>query len=75
MKKFPSKLKNNFELNLYDTINSGQVFLWRKINSGWYGVDGKRILILRDELDVENKVIHNFFRFNDDFQRIKKQLS
>ena len=75
MKKFPSKLKNNFELNLYDTINSGQVFLWRKINSGWYGVDGKRILILRDELDVENKVIHNFFRFNDDFQNIKKRLS
>ena len=75
MKKFPSKLKNNFELNLYDTINSGQVFLWRKINSGWYGVDGKRILILRDELDVENKVIHNFFRFDDNFQNIKKRLS
>ena len=75
MKKFPSKLKNNFELNLDDTINSGQVFLWRKINSGWHGVDGKRILILRDELDVENKVIHNFFRFNDDFQNIKKRLS
>ena len=75
MKKFPSKLKNNFELNLDDTINSGQVFLWRKINSGWHGVDGKRILILRDELDVENKVIHNFFRFDDDFQNIKKRLS
>ena len=75
MKKFPSKLKNNFEVNLDDTINSGQLFLWRKINSEWYGVDGKRILILRDELDVENKVIHNFFRFNDDFQNIKKRLS
>ena len=75
MKKFPSKLKNNFEVNLDDTINSGQLFLWRKINSGWYGVDGKRILILRDELDVENKVIHNFFRFDDNFQNIKKRLS
>ena len=70
MKKFPSKLKNNFEVNLDDTINSGQLFLWRKINSEWYGVDGKRILILRDELDVENKVIHNFFRFDDNFQNI-----
>ena len=75
MKKFPSKLKNNFEVNLDDTINSGQLFLWRKINSEWYGVDGKRILILRDELDVENKVIHNFFRFDDNFQNIKKRLS
>ena len=75
MRKLPSKLKNNFEVNLDDTINSGQLFLWRKINSEWYGVDGKRILILRDELDVENKVIHNFFRFNDDFQNIKKRLS
>jgi len=68
-------LKDKFEINIDDTINSGQVFLWKKIDSKWYGVDGKKILILEDKLDVKSKDIHNFFRFNDDFQGIKKQLS
>jgi len=68
-------LKDKFEINIDDTINSGQVFLWKKIDSKWYGVDGKKILILKDKLDVKSKNIHNFFRFDDDFQGIKKQLS
>ena len=75
MRKLPSKLKNNFEVNFDDTINSGQVFLWRKINSKWHGVNGKKILILEDNLDVKNKEINDFFRFGDNFQRIKKELS
>ena len=68
-------MKNNYEVNLEDTINSGQVFLWKKINSKWYGIDGKKILILGDKLDNSNKVMKKFFRFDDDFQKIKKQLS
>ena len=68
-------MKDKFEINIDDTINSGQVFLWKKIDSKWYGVDGKKILILEDKLDVKSKNIRNFFRFDDDFQGIKKQLS
>ena len=68
-------MKDKFEINIDDTINSGQVFLWKKIDSKWYGVDGEKILILKDKLDVKSKDIHNFFRFDDDFQGIKKQLS
>ena len=68
-------MKDKFEINIDNTINSGQVFLWKKIDSKWYGVDGKKILILEEKLDVKSKDIHNFFRFDDDFQRIKKQLS
>ena len=75
MKKLPSKLKNNFEINLDDTINSGQVFLWKKFDSKWYGVNGEKMLILEDKLDINCRNIHNFFRFDDDFQKIKKQLS
>ena len=75
MKKLPSKLKNNFETNLSDTINSGQVFLWKKFDSKWYGVNGKKVLILEEKLDKNNKDIHNFFRFDDNFQKIKNQLS
>ena len=62
-------------MNVDDTINSGQVFLWKKFNSKWYGVNGEKILILGDKLNVKSKNIHNFFRFDDDFQKIKKQLS
>ena len=68
-------MKDNFETNIEDTINSGQVFLWKKYNSKWYGVNGKKTLILEDKLDVKSREIHNFFRFDDDFQKIKKQLS
>ena len=75
MKKLPSKLKNNFEINLDDTINSGQVFLWKKFDSKWYGVNGEKMLILEEKLDTNCRDIHKFFRFNDDFQKIKKQLS
>jgi len=75
MKKLPSKLKNNFEVNLDDTINSGQVFLWKKINSKWYGVNGKKTLFLEEGLDTKNREIYDFFRFGDDFQKIKNRLS
>ena len=75
MKKLPSKLKNNFEINLDDTINSGQVFLWKKFDSKWYGINGEKLLILEEKLDTNCRDIHKFFRFNDDFQKIKKQLS
>jgi len=75
MKRLPSRLKNNFEVNIEDTINSGQVFLWKKFDSKWYGVNGKKTLILEDKLDINSKDIHDFFRFDDDFQKIKKELS
>ena len=75
MKRLPSRLKNNFEVNVEDTINSGQVFLWKKFNSKWYGVNGEKTLILEDKLDIDSKDIHNFFRFDDDFQKIKRELS
>jgi len=75
MKKLPSKLKNNFEINLDSTINSGQVFLWKKFDSKWYGINGKKMLILEEKLDTNHRDINNFFRFDDDFQKIKKQLS
>ena len=66
---------DKFEVNIDDTINSGQVFLWKKFDSKWYGINGKNILVLEDKLDIKSKNIHNFFRFDDDFQKIKRQLS
>ncbi len=31
-------------INLENTINSGQVFLWKKQQDFWYGVNGQDIL-------------------------------
>jgi N-glycosylase/DNA lyase len=68
-------LKDNFEVDIDDTINSGQVFLWKKFNSKWHGINGEKTLILGDKLNLKSREIYNFFRFDDDFQKIKKQLS
>ena len=68
-----SKLKSKFqEINIRDTINSGQVFLWNKIGKKWYGVDGENILVI-DEKTVKfqkNQIEFNFFRENDNFEEI-----
>ena len=58
-----------------DSINSGQVFLWKKINSKWHGINGKSILTLKDKINTKNKKQYDFFRFGDDFQGIKRRLS
>ncbi len=68
-------MKSNFEVNLEDTINSGQVFLWKKLNSKWYGINGKKLLVLEDRLESIDKTTSTFFRLDDDFQGIKKELS
>ena len=48
MKQSASNLSDNFKINFDYSINSGQVFLWEKIDTKWYGIDGKRILVLED---------------------------
>ena len=53
-------MKDKFEVNIDDTINSGQVFLWKKFDSKWYGINGKKILILEDKLDIKSKNIKIF---------------
>ena len=37
-------MQNNCTINVENSINSGQVFLWRKNNDIWYGVNGQDIL-------------------------------
>ena len=37
-------MQNNYTINVENSINSGQVFLWRKNKDIWYGVNGQDIL-------------------------------
>jgi len=70
-------MKNKFTIDIDNSINSGQVFLWQKNKNNWYGIDGQNIL----EINQENKIksISNtkttFFRKNDDIEKIIKSIS
>ena len=55
MKQSVSNLSGNFKINFDYTINSGQVFLWEKINTKWYGIDGERILVLENSQKFKKK--------------------
>ena len=37
-------MKNKFTIDVDNSINSGQVFLWQKNEMDWYGIDGQNIL-------------------------------
>lgn len=64
-------------INIDHTLNSGQVFLWQKDDESWYGIDGQNIIRLRQEpFEISSLVpTSNYFREDDDFESIKKQLS
>lgn len=70
-------MKNKFTIDIDNSINSGQVFLWKKIKKNWYGVDGQNILKINEGGKIES--IQNtkidFFRKNDDIQKIIKSIS
>ncbi len=64
-------------INLENTINSGQVFLWKKQDNFWYGVNGQDILKIDNLGDVisHNNKKYDFFRSNDDIEKIIKSIS
>ena len=76
MKQSVSNLSDNFKINFDYTINSGQVFLWEKIDTKWYGVDGKRILALEDSQKFKKNMKYetDFFRLDDNFEKISNDL-
>jgi N-glycosylase/DNA lyase len=65
------------EINIDFTINSGQVFLWEKIDGIWYGVNGSNILRVTEKpfklTSLRNN--HNtFFRQDDNLIKILKEI-
>ena len=76
MKQSVSNLSDNFKINFDYSINSGQVFLWEKIDTKWYGIDGKRILVLESSQKFKKNMKYetDFFRLDDNFQKISNEL-
>ena len=50
-------MKNKFSIDIDNSINSGQVFLWEKDGINWYGINGQDILKINE--NGANKSILN----------------
>ncbi len=65
------------KIDLENTINSGQVFLWRKIQNYWYGINGKDVLRVDEYGKIKsfsNRKL-DFFREKDNLEEILKTIS
>ena len=69
---------SNFHVNVRDTINSGQIFLWENYKDVWFVINGQNVIVIRQkpsevlELSDEAK---KFFRNDDDFKEIVRSIS
>ena len=70
-------MKNKFTIDVDNSINSGQVFLWEKSKENWYGIDGQNILKInqRGKIRSIQNTKTDFFRKNDDVENIIKSIS
>ncbi len=64
-------------INVEDTVQSGQVFLWQKTGGYWYGVNGRNILRVDSLGKIRSlkKGGSDFFRQSDDLEKIIKAIS
>lgn len=64
------------KIDLDQTINSGQVFLWKKLDNVWYGVDGQNVFAASqtNTSSLEMDTI-DFFRKGDDLEKILRDIS
>ena len=70
-------MQNNCTINVENSINSGQVFLWRKNKDIWYGVNGQDILKISKTGTVKSyqNTKTDFFRRKDNIEKIIKSIS
>ena len=62
------------EMDVAGSINSGQVFLWRKIGESWYGVDGQNVIRL-NQTEIPSGPAADFARCDDDMDGIIRSVS
>ncbi|WP_297441617.1 DNA glycosylase [Nitrosopumilus sp.] len=70
-------MQKNHIINVENSINSGQVFLWKKINNNWYGVNGQDVLKISNLGSVKSyrNIKTDFFRKRDNIEKIIKSIS
>ncbi len=70
-------MQENCTINVENSINSGQVFLWKKNGYYWYGINGQDILRIDKNGIIKSyqNLKTDFFRKNDDLDDIIKSIS
>ncbi|MDH3833357.1 MAG: DNA repair protein [Nitrosopumilus sp.] len=70
-------MQNNNAINVENSINSGQVFLWRKNGKYWYGINGQDILRINNSGTIKSyqNIKTDFFRKKDNIEEIIKSIS
>lgn len=65
------------QINLDHTINSGQVFLWKRLGRKWYGVNGADVLAVDESSGIRSYsgAEYDLFREGDDFDGIVAEIS
>ena len=65
------------KINVENSINSGQVFLWKKNKEFWYGVNGDDVLKVDENGNTNSYQNYNvdFFRKKDNLDKIIKSIS
>ena len=68
----------HFDVNVHDTINSGQIFVWENYKDAWFVINGQNVIVIRQNpskvLKLSNEA-KNFFRNDDDFKEIVRSIS
>jgi N-glycosylase/DNA lyase len=70
-------MQNSYTINVENSINSGQVFLWRKDGNYWYGINGQDILKISNSGSIISyqNIKTDFFRKRDNIEKIIKSIS
>lgn len=70
-------MQNHSVINVENSINSGQVFLWKKNNADWYGINGQDILKITNSGNIKSyqNIKTDFFRKKDNIEEIIKSIS
>jgi len=77
MKQYLSEMQENCTINVENSINSGQVFLWKKNGNYWYGINGQDVLRIDKNGVIKSyqNLKTDFFRKNDNLDDIIKSIS
>ena len=70
-------MQDNCAIDVENSINSGQVFLWEKDGDYWYGINGQDILRVSSsgKIKTYQNIKTDFFRKKDDLEEIIKSIS
>ena len=70
-------MQHSNKIDVDTSINSGQVFLWKKIEKNWFGINGQNILKIDESANIKqykNPKI-DLFRNRDNIKKIIESIS